>query len=170
MELILVCWYLWYLALVVQWTNGKWRAICTIPSTLTLIKGTNSPRRVAGAFYSLFLIIGQHFTCYRAVATRHHWISVIPRIQIAVNQFPFLSKIQQALCVSHIVILLPYHLAHVKTEYKGAATPSPFSPHTASPPPCLCIIHLHYGGCTQTFLFLCTRDQHYVPYTLLLIS
>ncbi len=98
-----------------------------------------------GGGWEGLLIVGQHFTCYRAVATRHHRISAIPRIQIAVSQFPFSSKVQQGLCVSHIVISLTYHLAHVKTEYKGAATTSPFSLHTAPPP---CIIHLHYevGG------------------------
>ncbi len=81
-------------------------------------------------------------TCYLAVATRHHRISAIPRIQIAVSQFPFSSKIQQGLCISHIVISPTYHLAHVKTEYKGAAAPSPFLSSHTPPPPCiiLCIM------------------------------
>ncbi len=59
------------------------------------------------------LRVGQHFTCYRAVAMGHHQISAIPRIQNAVSQFPFSSKVQQGLGVSHIVISLTYHLAHV---------------------------------------------------------
>jgi hypothetical protein len=68
-------------------------------------------------------------TCYLAVATRHHQISAIPRIQIAVSQFSFSSEIQQGLCVSHIVISPTCHPAHVKTEHKGAAAP-PLSLHT----------------------------------------
>ncbi len=74
----------------------------------------------------LLMVGKQSLVIYLAVAMRHHRISAIPRIQIAVNQFPFSSEIQQGLCVSHIVISPTYHPAHVKTDYKGAA-PLPLS-------------------------------------------
>ncbi len=70
--------------------------------------------------------------------TRHQRISVIPWIQNAVSQFIFSPRF---MCFAYCHIAT-YHLAHVKTECKGAATPSPFSLQTAPSPPC--IIHLHY--------------------------
>jgi len=51
--------------------------------------------------------------------------------------------VSKSLCVSHIVISLTYHLAHVKTVYEGAA---------AAPP--LCIILLHYKLVVTDFPFL----------------
>jgi hypothetical protein len=86
-----------------------------------------------------------------AVATGHH--------QISITVFPdpdhsklisFSSEIQQGLCVSYIVISLTYYPAHVKTEYKGAAAPTPFSFHT---PPPLCTILLHYKLVDMDFPF-----------------
>ncbi len=62
------------------------------------------------------------------------------------SQFSFFIKFQQGLCVSHIVISLTYHLAHVKTEYKWAASPSPFSLNTNPPPPMYYTSALWAGG------------------------
>jgi hypothetical protein len=90
-------------------------------------------------------------TCYRTVATRHQRIFSYPRIQIAVSQFSFSSKVQQGLCISQIVILITYHMAHVKTEYKGAAPPPPFL-FTPTPPPRV-LYFCTISGCAQTFLF-----------------
>jgi hypothetical protein len=74
-----------------------------------------------------------------------------------VSKFPFSSKVQKGLYVSHIVILLTYHQAHVKTEHKGAATSSRlFSSHTAPP----CIIHLHYERVGAGFLLFSCPSIH----------
>jgi hypothetical protein len=80
-------------------------------------------------------------TCYLAV----------PQIQIAVSQFSLFIKIQQGLCVSHIVISLTYPLAHVKTECKGAAIPSPVPLHPPPPPRVLYICIM--SEWTWIFLF-----------------
>ncbi len=97
--------------------------------------------------------VGQPFTWYRTVATRHHRISAIPRIQIAVSQFSFFAKVQQGLCISHIVISLTYHQAHVRTECKGDASPPPFSLHNPPPPPPHVLYICIMRGWARTFLF-----------------
>jgi hypothetical protein len=59
--------------------------------------------------------------------------------------------VRQSLCVSHIVISLTYHPAHVKSVCKGATFPPPLSLHTPPPPPC--IILLHYELVVTDFPF-----------------
>jgi hypothetical protein len=93
-------------------------------------------------------MVGKSSLVIELFATRHQRISVIPWIQNAVSQFLFSTRF---MCFAYCHIAT-YHLAHVKTECKGAATPSPFSLQTAPSPHVLyiCII----SGWAQSFLFI----------------
>ena len=92
-------------------------------------------------------------TCNLAVATRHHRISTIPRIQIAVSQFPFFSsEIHQGLYVSHIVISPTYNLLMERLSMKEPPPPPPFSLHT---PPSPVFYTFALSWWTRIFVFSC---------------